>query len=286
LINSRALHIHINHGESDKTSTISNQSKAYDYSFIVSDAGYDKYNLNLLKKDMSRFIKIGRPQLDFIEKIDLDIKIIGDKKVILYAPTWEGVYESMNFTSISDYGLFIVKTLLASNQYYTIYKPHPTTGSRDIKIRNINSEIVNLINSSDQGEVILEGDINGLYSSVDLAIFDNSAVAIDYLVVDKPMLMTDMFFNIKDRVSRPIISGASILLSKSNIDNLLSIINKELAEDTLQIKRNRIKEYFLGKYNYSNQESTKIFISKIEEICKEHDSLLESLNKNSKERLC
>ena len=75
LINSQALHVHINHGESDKTSTISNQAKAYDYSFVVGDAGYDKYKLNLLKKDMSKFIKVGRPQLDFIEKISLNIVI-------------------------------------------------------------------------------------------------------------------------------------------------------------------------------------------------------------------
>jgi hypothetical protein len=283
LINAQALHVHINHGESDKTSTISNQAKAYDYSFVVGDAGYDKYKLNLLKKDMSKFIKVGRPQLDFVKKISLNTKAIDSKKVILYAPTWEGNYSSMNFCSLGQYGLNIVQKLLTSSEYYLVYKPHPTTGIRDISIKDVNSKIIKLLNNSRRGEVVLEGDINALYNSIDLAIFDNSAVAIDYLCVDKPMLMTDMFVNIKDRVSQPTISRASRLLSDNNVDKLLLIIDEELKNDTLYSERNRIKEYFLGNYDYSKKESSKIFLSKIEKICKEKDSLFDSLNQNSKE---
>jgi len=285
LINSNALHVHINHGESDKTSTISNQAKAYDYSFVVGDAGYDKYKLNLLKKDMSQFIKIGRPQLDFVGKIDLDIKAIDSKKVILYAPTWEGNYSSMNFSSLGQYGLNIVQKLLSFSEYYLVYKPHPTTGIRDISIKDINSKIIKLINNSNQGEVILKGDINALYNSVDLAIFDNSAVAIDYLYINKPMLMTDMFFNIKDRLSKPIILWASRLLSDKNIDKLLSIIEEELKNDTLYSERNKIKEYFLGNYDYSKKESSRVFVSKIDEICKERDNLVYSLTQENRDKI-
>jgi len=283
LINSKALHIHINHGESDKISTISNQTKSYDYSFIVGDAAYDKYKLNLLKKDMHQFIKVGRPQLDFVGEIDLNIKDINSKKVILYAPTWEGNYSSMNFSSLAKYGLDIVQKLLASTEYYLVYKPHPTTGIRDVSIKKINSKIIQLINKSIQGEVILEGDINAIYRSVDLAIFDNSAVAIDYLCINKPMLMTDMFFNIKERLSKPIILGASRLLSDTTIDKLLLMIDEELNSDTLCSERNKIKKYFLGNYDYSKKESSRVFVSKIDEICRERDDLLHSLKQENKD---
>lgn len=285
LINAKALHVHINHGESDKTSTISNQVKSYDYSFVVGDAGYDKYELNLLKKDMSQFIKIGRPQLDFVGKIDLNIKAIDTKKVILYAPTWEGNYSSMNFSSLRKYGLNIVQKLLTSSKYYLVYKPHPTVGMRDVSIQDINSEIIKLINNSNQGEVILKGDINAVYTSIDLAIFDNSAVAIDYLCIDKPMLMTNMFSNIKDRISKPIILGASRLLSDNNIDKLFLIIDDELKNDTLYSERNRIKEYFLGNYDYSKKESTRVFVAKIDEICRERDNLVHSLTQENRDKI-
>jgi CDP-glycerol glycerophosphotransferase (TagB/SpsB family) len=283
LMNSNAFHVHINHGESDKTSTLSNQAKAYDYSFVVGDAGYDKYKLNLLKKDMSKFIKIGRPQLDFVGKIDLKINAIEGKKVILYAPTWEGNYSSMNFSSLGQHGLNIVQKLLSDNKYYLVYKPHPTTGMRDISIKDVNSKIIKLLNNSSKGEVVLEGDINALYNSIDLAIFDNSAVAIDYLCVDKPMLMTDMFANIKDRVSQPIISRASRLLSDTNVEKLLFLIDEELKNDTLYSERNRIKEYFLGNYDYSKKESSRVFVSKIDEICRERDALVHSLNQENRD---
>ena len=184
LITGDALHVHINHGESDKTSTITNQSKGYDYIFIVGDAGYDKYNLNLIKKNMDNFIQVGRPQLDHIEEIapfdaeklkaitypeipeltkpqediskltstDEQINkieeplvpepIITKRKVILYAPTWEGTHDSMNFTSLNDYGMSLVQQLTNHPDYYLVYKPHPNTGSRDASTKSINNAII------------------------------------------------------------------------------------------------------------------------------------------------
>ncbi len=282
LMNSRSLHVYINHGDSDKTSTISNQVKAYDYSFVVGDAAYDKYRLNLLKKDMTKFVKVGRPQLDFIETIDLSLETTDNKKIILYAPTWEGNYSAMNFSSLKKYGLNIVQKLLAHSDYFLLYKPHPTTGMRDREFKKINSKIINIIKNSNRGEVILHKDINSLYGIVDVAIFDNSAVAIDYLYINKPMLMTDMFFNMQGRISEPIISRASILLSETNIDKLCMIIEEELSSDTMKEQRNKIKKYFLGDYDYTKKESSKKFVSEIDRICEERDMLLEKLKNENR----
>jgi len=297
-----ALHVHINHGESDKTSTITNQSKAYDYVFIVGDAAYDKYNLNLIKKDMSKYIKVGRPQLEHIEeipsfneeklKVDTYPKggttninagtkesVVARKKVILYAPTWEGTHESMNFSSLGDYGMQLVQQLLNHPDYYLVYKPHPNTGSRDESIKNINNAITKLLQSHEGGEAITGGDINSLYKHVDLAIFDNSAVAIDYLIADKPMIMTDMFHRIKDRQSKPTITKAARMLSPTDVYNIPLIIKEELENDTLKQQRNKIKRYFLGDFNYEKKESTIKFISTIEEIIRERDKLVDELKK-------
>ena len=274
LINAKALHVHINHGESDKSSTITNQAKAYDYVCIVGDAAYDKYNLNLIQKDMKKFIKIGRPQLDHIQKI---APFNTEKKVVLYAPTWEGTHESMNFTSLNDYGMDIVQKLIDHPDYYLLYKPHPNTGSRDSKTKSINNTIINLLKESETGETIIGGDINSLYEHIDLAIFDNSAVAIDYLQINKPMLMTDMFHKIKDRQSKPTIVKAARMLDSSEIDNLPMIVYEELEHDTLHEIRNKIRYYFLGNYDYSQKESTQKFVNTVLDICNERDNLLENL---------
>ena len=266
-----ALHIHINHGESEKTSTISNQINAYNYVFIVGDAAYDKYKYNLLEKDMKKFIKVGRPQLEHIEKISLKKR---DKKVILYAPTWEGTHESMNFTSLNDYGLALVKEILIQPDLYLIYKPHPSIGARDINTKGINTKIMKLLNRSPYGETMNVSDINTLYEHVDIAIFDNSAVAIDYLQVDKPMIMTDMFHRIKKRNSEIHITRATKVLSVLDIDDIGSIVREEIEEDSFKEKRNEMKRYFLGDFDYRKKESTKIFMINVNTIMKKRDSLL------------
>ena len=310
LIVGDALHVHINHGESDKTSTITNQSKAYDYVFIVGDAAYDKYNLNLIKKNMENFIQVGRPQLDHIEEIaPFDIeklrketpsktdmeelklsninskrnKVVSSgfnnslKKVILYAPTWEGTHDSMNFTSLNDYGMSLVEQLVNHPDYYLVYKPHPNTGSREASTKTINNAIIKLLNSHKGGEAILDGDINSLYKHIDLAIFDNSAVAIDYLQVDKPMIMTDMFHRIKDRKSNPTITKAARMLSSPDVYSIPMIVKDEIENDTLCRERNIIRKYFLGDFDYSKKESTKKFVSTILDIVEERDRLVEDL---------
>jgi len=280
LISGTALHIHINHGESDKTSTITNQSKAYDYVFIVGDAAYDKYKLNLIKKDMSKFVKVGRPQLDHIRRVELPYVTEAraqKKQIVLYAPTWEGTHESMNFTSLVDYGMPLVEQIVNNPDFYLIYKPHPNTGSRDSATKAVNNNIIKLLNAHENGEAILDGDINSLYEHIDLAIFDNSAVAIDYLQINKPMLMTDMFYRIKDRQSKPTIVKAARMLSVDDAHNITKIIKEEIKYDTLQKDRNKIKEYFLGEFDYSKQESTKKFLDTLFDIVDERDNLVEQL---------
>ncbi len=298
LINGRALHVHINHGESDKTSTITNQSKAYDYVFIVGDAAYDKYYLNLIKKDMSKYIKVGRPQLEHIERIPpfdsgyVEIPTVEEnslmsqenaqkvpRKVILYAPTWEGTHESMNFTSLNDFGMAIVQQLLAHPDYYLVYKPHPNTGSRDSLTKKINESIIKLLDKNSKGKAILGGDINSLYEHIDLAIFDNSAVAIDYLLADKPMLMTDMFYKVKDRESKPTIVKAARMITEREMYGIPMIVADELENDNLKDERNKVRRYFLGDFNYAKKESTHKFISTLFDICDERDHLVDNLKK-------
>jgi len=288
LINNKALHVHINHGESEKVSTFSNQAKAYDYVFIVGDAAFDKYNLNLIKKDMNKFIKVGRPQLEWIEKalpipqeklmVTVENEVIKKRKVVLYAPTWEGTHEAMNYSSLEKMGRQIIQFLLNEPNYYVIYKPHPNTGSRSKIIDKINKEIIKLLENSEKGHVVLEGDINSLYEHVDIAIFDNSAVAIDYLYVDKPMIMTDMFHKAeKTRINKPIITKCARLINENDVFYLNLILEKEINEDPLKNIRKKIKNYYLGDFNYHRKESTKMFISKIMEIIKERDELLKEL---------
>ena len=271
LSNNTALHVHINHGESEKTSTFSNRAKAYDFIFIVSDAAHKKYADNLINIDMNKFIKVGRPQIDFIESVKRPATT--DKKIILYAPTWEGTHFSMNYTSLPDYGLDFVKKILAHEDYYLIYRPHPNTGSRDILTKKTDKQIKQMVKKSASGVVMTEENINSVFELTDLAIFDNSAVTVDFLAFDKPMMITDFFYRQEGQaVAKPEIVKACKMINNTNKDNILELISQELSQDPKASPRKEIKQYFLG--DYARGESTEMFINQVQKLIKVADDLV------------
>ena len=277
LINNRALHIHINHGESEKISSFSNQVKAYDYVFIVSDAAYNKYKLNLNKINMDKFIKVGRPQIEYT--IPLKNFPSTNKKIVLYAPTWEGGYSDMNYSSIIKFDKQIISTLIENN-YFIIYKPHPYVGSRDKQYKNAQKELIKQLQNYPDSYIMLEGDILSLYPYTDISIFDNSATVIDYLSMNKPYIITE--FENNDSLKSMVLYGGEILTNK-NISDLAQILDNEIKKDPKKNIRNKVKKYYLGDFDYSKKESTKTFINKIGEIIEERDKLISDLKKKKEE---
>ena len=57
-------------------------------------------------------------------------------KIVLYAPTWEGFYQEVNYTSVNEYGVAMIEALLSQEGIHVIFKPHPFTGSRKNKVIN------------------------------------------------------------------------------------------------------------------------------------------------------
>jgi hypothetical protein len=268
LIYHRSLHIHLNHGESEKSSMHSNQSKAYDYVYIAGDVAFERYKRHLLNMEEEKYIKIGRPQYDFINNIEPK----SEKTTILYAPTDESTHESMRYTSLDRLGIKIVDTILNNPNYYLIYRPHPSTGKHDEDIDNINKKIINKIEKANNASI--ESNINAidLLSIVDLAIFDNSSLIIDFLYFNKPMFATNMFNPKYHNTKHLKMLKACKMLDESNIDNLDSLIANELQNDSLKNIRKQIKIDYLG--NFKKGESTKLFITKIKEAMEYRDKLL------------
>ena len=268
LIYHRSIHIHLNHGESEKSSMHSNQCKSYDYTFIVGDAAYDRYKRNLINIERANFVKIGRPQFDFIGEVPNDF----DRKVILYAPTDESTHISMCYTSLERLGLQIVDTILSHPEYQLIYRPHPSTGTNSQIVKDINNRIINKVNKAENGRVEQSLSALDLLSVIDLAIFDNSSLIIDFMHFDKPMFSTDMFLKEYHDITHFKMLDACIKLDENNIDDLFQLTEQELKLDTKKTERNSIKEYYLG--NYKQNESTQLFIQKVLDAMNERDMLL------------
>lgn len=272
LIYHRALHIHLNHGESEKSSMHSNQCKGYDYVYVVGDAALDRYKRHIINIQRANYVKIGRPQFDFIGEV---IKKT-DKTTILYAPTDESTHISMRYTSIERLGLKIVDTILSNPDYQLVYRPHPSTGKNSDIVKEINSEIINRVKEAENGCIEKKLNAIDLLSVVDLAIFDNSSLIIDFLNFNKPMFATDMFLEeYHDTTPFKMLDGC-LMLDEENIDDLANLIEIELNEDTLKSKREEVKIYYLGEYKRG--ESTELFIKMVLDAMDERDNLLREKN--------
>ena len=264
----RSIHIQLHHGESEKTSTHSNQIKGYDYAFIAGEAALDRYTEHLINIQRVHFIQIGRPQFDHIVP---PIKP-KNKKIILYAPTDESTHISMRYTSIQEHGLKIVEAILAHPDYHLIYRPHPRTGHNDPKVKRAHNTIIHTVRNAPNGSIETTLPALEVLSMADIGIFDNSSLLIDFLFFDKPILLTDMFLTKYHDPSSFRMSQACIMLNKNNIDKLTELLQRELTEDTFQSIRRKVRYYYLGVYKKG--ESTSLFISKIQEIIEERRTLL------------
>lgn len=187
-------HIHLNHGESDKVSMVSNQLKAYDFAFVAGEAAVERIQSALRRFDSGRLAKIGRPQLD-----TATASAHGNgqaRTVVLYAPTWEGDSRQMAYGSLPSLGAEIVGELLADGRFTVVFRPHPKSGtwSKDTQVAlgNIEKSIrrASALDPSAGHRVDRTRNATAALSDSDVVIADNSAMTMDAVGLDKPVLLT------------------------------------------------------------------------------------------------
>ncbi|TFD57354.1 hypothetical protein E3T39_15295 [Cryobacterium suzukii] len=191
----RCWHVFINHGESDKMYMITNQFKAYDYSFVAGDAALARLDRVLWDYDFNkRAIKIGRPQADYFSG-ELPYQP-DERQVVLYAPTWEGDRAAAAYGSVATHGVALVSALLATGTHRVIYRPHPRSGVVDHSYGAANKAIIAAIAAANARDprahhVYDSGpDLGWQLAAADIAIVDISAMVYDRLATGKPLIIT------------------------------------------------------------------------------------------------
>ncbi|MCB5906750.1 hypothetical protein [Streptomyces pinistramenti] len=136
-------HAFTNHGESDKLSSCNPYAKAYDEVWVAGPAARDRYQLADIGVEDKDVVEVGRPQLAPI--LPYEGAPAGRLTTVLYAPTWEGWDGNPGNTSVILAGENIVRELLADPSVRLLYKPHPMTGSVDLRAGAANSRIQAMI---------------------------------------------------------------------------------------------------------------------------------------------
>ena len=278
LNNPRMLHVHVNHGESDKLSSFSNQVKAYDRVFVAGRVAVDRYREALIAFDESKVVMVGRPQLDLTFEAELSPS---SRRTVMYAPTWEGESESNNWTSLDRFGVSIVEQALALPDVRLVYKPHPRVdGTRHLEVARAHKRIVARVEAANRRDpeaghrTVMDGNILAMFGRVDALVGDVSSVTLDYLYLrpECPMFLTDRR---DDRAllenDSPLTIGADVLDS-STIAGFGATLASRLTEDTRREDRGKAREHYFG--DLQPGDSSKRFAAAVDELVVERDALL------------
>lgn len=278
------------HGDSDKISSVNSFSKIYDGLFVAGQAAVDRYRLSGIDIAEEKFFKIGRPQVDGIyitgrepefDKVDFsgeehtavdqDNYLSSERPfTIVYAPTWEGYHDDSSYSSVMIYGYRLLNGLLGSiSDINIIFRWHPLTGSVDKHYKAQLQAMKNLAEENDRLTLSDPRDpelgLEGCFNRCDMLITDISAVCVDFLHSEKPMVVcnldtdvsTESFYKVNPTSRGSFIFNGEI---QKLIDYIQAIRqgNDELHDELL-----KCKEYVLGCYETS---VTKRFVNIIDTL--------------------
>jgi hypothetical protein len=278
LLDGRKLHVHINHGESDKQSMASNNAKAYDRVFVAGEAAVQRHRTGLLEFDTSRLVRIGRPQLDLRPPALLEPS---ERRTVLYAPTWEGDAEYNDYTSVDTLGVDIVRAVLAVPGVRAVYKPHPkVTTSPNLAVRSAHHAVLATIAEAarrepDAGHVaITTGDILAVIPDCDAMITDVSSVGLDwlYLRTERPMFITDRHHD-AERLRREVpVSRCADVIEDVEVAELAALVAERLEHDEHHLARVAMRHHYFDDVQVG--ESTNRFITEVGELLALHGRLV------------
>lgn len=249
------VHVHVNHGESDKLSMVSNQAKSYDKVFVAGDAAINRYRKSLVDFDESALVKIGRPQLDIDRPPELEASSV---KTLMYAPTWEGENDANNYTSVDLFGPRIVEAALDIDGSRVIYKPHPrVAASSNTAMAESNARIIELIENANESitdeshkhQILIEGDILATFDAVDLLVTDISSVCLDYLYLhpEKPLVLTDRRDDTAKLNDEAPISRATPIIDGSTAGETDALLRNMLTNDVSADERQELRRHYFGE---------------------------------------
>ena len=279
LVDARRLHVHINHGESDKQSMASNNAKAYDRVFVAGDAAVQRYVTGLLDFDATRLVRIGRPQLDLPRTPLLPPS---ERRTVLYAPTWEGDADYNDYTSIDTLGETIVRAILDVPDVRLAYKPHPkVTTSLTPAIAEAHDAIVRIVAEAarldpDAGHAqVLSGDILAVMPGCDAMVTDVSSVGLDwlYLHTDKPIVLTDRHRDLASLLVEVPISRCADVVDETSVDTLTALLAERLAHDEHHFARIAMRHHYFDDLRVG--DSTTRFLDSVGELVALRDRLVD-----------
>jgi len=235
-------HVSLLHGDSDKVVSVSNQAKAYDFTFVAGQAAVDRLSLHLQHFDAAaRCVVVGRPQASAAPRD----RRPGEPVTVLYAPTWEGAQRSAAYGSLLELGPALVRAVVADAGLRLVYRPHPLTGVRRPDYGEADAAVREIVTAAGH-RVSTDAAIVDDFAAADVLVCDVSAVAVDWLATGRPLVLTDPPGQDPTALRTPL-ANAVRRLGPDEAARAASIVRHEVERDELAADRAAIARYYLGE---------------------------------------
>lgn len=241
-------HVFINHGDGDKSVTYSPLHRVFDEIWVAGEAARDRYLDRGEGVRAEQLVTVGRPQLAHIRAVP-DGARKASPLTVLYAPTWEGNFEGVNYSSVAPMGEAVVDALLRSDRSIRVlFKAHPATGTRLEKAAVARAAIERRLSGAGPHEVVgTEPDaLYRAFNEADILIADISSVVADFLASRKPYLVTNPKGMSEDDFHRDFPSTAGGGIVTGDAASVTAAIDDAAGADSLRSRRLELASYFLG----------------------------------------
>ncbi|RIY37925.1 hypothetical protein [Psittacicella gerlachiana] len=238
-------HIFIGHGDSDKSASAHKFFRVYDQIWVAGQAHIDRF-ANAGFSIASEFVKVGRPSL---KEVIVQTKEAWHERNynVLYLPTWEGVLEEANYSSVKHAGSILTHVREKLNLPVSV-KFHPLTGTRDSFLDNIEANVIkSLLAKGIEAKVVSKLEpINEGIGQANIFICDISAVVSECIAANGPIFV----YVPKDKhlqISKSNMSYDDYAYTWSTLEELYAELARVLGgDDYKQEQRKKAKEYLIG----------------------------------------
>jgi len=237
----------IGHGDSDKAASASPLAKMYDEVWVAGEAGRDRYAVARVGVRPEQVRVVGRPQVRHV--LPGSPPAPGAPCSVLYAPTWEGLFQDDAESSLQHSGTALVRGLLALPGVRVLYRPHPKTGARDPRFRRAHDEVLALLAAAGAPHAVVDSattDLHGAFNMADVLITDVSSVISDFLASGKPYLVvngTDLDAS-SFREEFPSTAGAGIV--GRGAEGLGAAVADARGPDSMRAARQQVRLQLIG----------------------------------------
>ncbi|MFT3834887.1 MAG: CDP-glycerol glycerophosphotransferase family protein [Micropruina sp.] len=247
-------HIQLNHGDSDKITSVSPTFRQYTRNFVAGQAAIDRFAKHGVEVHPDQFVIVGRPQLEGMTIATRPIAAIA-APTVLYSPTWSGFYEDSDYSSLRA-GPEIVRWLL-DRGCTVVFRPHPYA-RRHVANANACDQVIAMLaeDAKANGRQHVFGpaaettmSVVDCFNAADAMVSDVSSVVSDFLFSGKPFAMAAVSTHGQAfRDEFPLSAAAYVfeVFRDGHTTSLEAALGDMLGADTLAPTRQRLRTYYLS----------------------------------------